>query len=343
MRLKRGKSLLTITLMNQIIAVAGALITPLVTRVHLYPYMSLVIWLTFSNIIGYTMYLMYIFYRRVWGKSFSKTFKFIVFILNIGLALAVGLRLSSFVISKLYLENPEAINSINKLIVNAILVIAGMMTVFTWLYHRLKRELEHKILENERLKRLELEQRLKLLQTRVNPHFLFNTLNSLMVLVYESPERAEKVILKLSEMYRKILNMPERYTLKEEMELIESYLFIEKIRMGKKLEYEIELPEELEDFRIPPLLVEPLVENAVIHGLSPKKEGGMVRVVCEDRDDHVKIQVEDNGIGMAEYEKGFGIKSVEERLKLTFGDKARMLARTPQQGGCVFILEIPRE
>ena len=122
------------------------------------------------------------------------------------------------------------------------------------LYERLAANLESKIHENEKLQRLQIESKLTLLQSKINPHFLFNTLNTILDVLRRNPAQVEKLILNLSDIYRKTLMMPDNalVPLKEEIRLIEEYLEIEKVRMGDRLEALFDIDEKLENFEMPP-------------------------------------------------------------------------------------------
>jgi sensor histidine kinase YesM len=209
----------------------------------------------------------------------------------------------------------------------------------------MKKKLEQKIIENQKIKHLQTQTQLMALQSKINPHFLFNTLNTMLGLVYKSPDKVESMILNLSDIYRKVLRLPENetITLKEETDLIREYLEIEKIRMGNRLDFVISLDPTLEDFKIPPLLLEPIVENAVIHGISPKPEGGTIHIEIKKEKNMVSVQIMDNGIGFEHNQPtvGFGLQSIRERLQLIFKEKANFKLKAPSSGGTCVFLELP--
>ncbi len=237
------------------------------------------------------------------------------------------------------------------------LIVGSAATIGRLAYENLKNTIEKQILENQELKQLQTRTQLKALQSKVNPHFLFNTLNTMLNLVYKSPEKVESMILNLSDIYRKVLELPEleSIALEEELLLVREYLDIEKIRMGTRLAYSITVEPGLEKIPIPPLLIEPMVENAVIHGISPKPEGGNIAVEVAKalQGKGIKITISDNGVGIGEriFKSGFGIHSTRERLRLIYKGKAefQIKAAPPQDaegktgtGTCV-LMEIPNE
>ena len=198
-------------------------------------------------------------------------------------------------------------------------------------YFELKLRLEEKImrlraaeLKNEQLRRIESEVRFNSLQAKLNPHFLFNSLNSTAALIYESPKKAEESILRLSELYRKILSFSNQtyVSIEEEIELIEDYLELEKNRFGDKLSYQIVCPESLKKKPIPGLMVEPLVENVIKHVQDKSERTIRIHMNITSMDKYLSIVVEDDGSGfdVDRASFGYGLYSVQERLKLMFGE-----------------------
>jgi sensor histidine kinase YesM len=155
------------------------------------------------------------------------------------------------------------------------------------------------------------------------------------------------MILNLSDIYRKVLQLPENelITLKEETDLIREYLEIEKIRMGRRLAFNISLEPGLETVKIPPLLIEPIVENAVIHGISPKPGGGKVDIEIKRNENKIAVQILDNGAGFETHpsKTGFGLQSIRERLQLVYKEKAGFKISSPSAGGTCVIMELPYE
>src|SRR5262249_22406755 len=140
---------------------------------------------------------------------------------------------------------------------------------------------------------------MRALQAQINPHFLFNTLNVLANLIHSDPSKAEKVTEELADIFRYALESTraEWVNLDDELHFIESYLEIEKARFEERLAYAFDVAPSVRSLKIPPMLVQPLVENAIKHGIAPKIEGGMVKVSAQCGSDRVAIIVEDSGIG----------------------------------------------
>jgi two-component system LytT family sensor kinase len=183
--------------------------------------------------------------------------------------------------------------------------------------------LELKLAEQEVLV---VKSRLDALANQINPHFLFNTLNSISSLIRSNPEKARTMVVKLSLILRKLLQGHENFiTLKEELEFIDNYLDIEVIRFGKeKLRIEKEIEPESLDVVIPSMILQPIIENSIKHGISPKVEGGSIRLHTYVRKDRICIDVADDGVGVSNeklsevYQSGIGISNILERLKVAY-------------------------
>ncbi len=190
--------------------------------------------------------------------------------------------------------------------------------------------------------------RLSALSSQINPHFLFNTLNSISSAIRTNPEMARQLVRKLSNILRKLLREPERFIpIKEELEFIDSYLDIESVRFGRgMLEVKKDLePEALEAY-IPSMIVQPLVENAIKHGISRRLEGGRIIIRARRGSGISIIEIEDNGGGLplsTEHGDGLGIglTNVAERLKVIYGDKSQLHLSSLAGRGTLARLEIP--
>ena len=167
------------------------------------------------------------------------------------------------------------------------------------------------------------EAKLQALQAKINPHFLFNTLNTIAGLIAEAPERAEAVVVKLSKLFRYTLTATEQdqVPLSEELAVVRSYLEIEQARFGNRLRFEIQTRGDIDTVYLPGLTLQPLVENSVKHGLRPKLEGGTVRVSALADAGVCHLSVADDGVGIKATAEnpGHGLASVRERLRLAYG------------------------
>ena len=204
----------------------------------------------------------------------------------------------------------------------------------------------------EEQKRLVLEARLDALQRQINPHFLFNTLNSIASLVRNQPELAREMIVKLANILRALLKDHYAYVpLREELKFTDDYLDIEVVRFGAdKLRVEKEIDPRTLEVLVPSILLQPLIENSIKHGLEPRIRGGTVTVRSRLEGDRITIEVADDGVGISNGTStlrssgaGIGMKNVQERLEVLYGNQARFnVASNPGRGTLVSI-EIPAE
>jgi two-component system LytT family sensor kinase len=205
----------------------------------------------------------------------------------------------------------------------------------------------------EEQERLLLHARMAALQNQINPHFLFNTLNSISSLVRFDPDTAREMILKLATILRRLLHSTDSFVpLREEVEFIDNYLDIEVVRFGRdKLMVNKELDPASLEAMVPSMLLQPLVENCIKHGLSPKVEGGSITLRSRIIKSRLVVEVEDDGVGMGaaqllEQPDGFGgggigMANVAERLKVLYGDLAKMFIENRAGGGTLIRLRLP--
>ncbi|SEJ51105.1 Histidine kinase-, DNA gyrase B-, and HSP90-like ATPase [Variovorax sp. OK212] len=185
------------------------------------------------------------------------------------------------------------------------------------------------------------EARLKLLETQLEPHMLFNTLANLRVLITIDPPRAVAMLDRLNSYLRVTLSGSRAlsHPLSAEFDRLGDYLELMSVRMGERLRYTLELPDDLRDVPVPPLLLQPLVENSIRHGLEPKVEGGRIAVRAHRDADRLVIEVSDTGVGLgaaapSDGGSGFGMEQVRERLATVYGERSRMaLAPSPDPAG----------
>ncbi len=196
--------------------------------------------------------------------------------------------------------------------------------------------------------RLLQETQLRALTSQINPHFLFNTLNSIAALVRTNPESARGVIQKLSNILRRLLRRYENFsTLREELAFIDDYLSIEMVRFGDKLRFVKEVDAALLDDLVPSMMLQPIIENSLKHGLSSKVDGGMITLRVWASGGRLNLLVEDDGVGIPEpdlanlFHQGIGVSNVNERLKVLFGTDYRMWIDSKAGEGTRTGIEIP--
>src|SRR6478736_64639 len=205
----------------------------------------------------------------------------------------------------------------------------------------------------EEQERMLLHARMEALKNQINPHFLFNTLNSVSSLVRFDPDTAREMIIKLAKILRRLLNSSDSFVpLREEVEFIDNYLDIEVVRFGRdKLRVIKELEPESLEMLVPAMLLQPLVENSIKHGLASKIEGGSIYLRSRRGAKAIIIEVEDDGVGMGAAQliekpnglggTGIGMANVAERLKVLYGDTARMTIDSQDGKGTLVRLRLP--
>jgi two-component system LytT family sensor kinase len=200
----------------------------------------------------------------------------------------------------------------------------------------------------EEQQRLLMQARLESLTSQINPHFLFNTLNSVSTLIRINPEQARTMVSRLSRIMRRRLRNQEHFTpLRDELEFIEDYLSIELVRFGDKLRVVKHIDPLTSDMLVPSMLLQPLVENSIKHGIAGKVDGGTITLRARRSKDRLLIEVEDNGVGIPEAElsnilnKGIGVSNVKERLKVLYNQDYRMLIDSQPGRGTRIEIEVP--
>jgi two-component system LytT family sensor kinase len=206
-------------------------------------------------------------------------------------------------------------------------------------------------LKLEEQKRLLLEARLDALQRQINPHFLFNTLNSIASLVRMKPELAREMTVKLANILRALLKDHDTYVpLSDELSFTDDYLDIEVVRFGaEKLRVKKDIDPRTLGVMVPSILLQPLIENSIKHGLEPRLNGGTVTLRSRLEGDRVLIEVADDGVGMGNRPvsalrrtgAGIGMKNVQERLEVLYGNEARFTIVSNPGRGTLVSIEIP--
>ena len=205
--------------------------------------------------------------------------------------------------------------------------------------------IEHRLAEQEQLL---MTARLEALTNQINPHFLFNTLTSISSLIRSQPETARLLIVKLSGLLRRRLRSQEHFiTLREEIAAVDEYLDIERVRFGPSLVVEKELDEHSLEAIVPSMILQPLIENSIKHGLARKIGEGRITIRSSRRDGHASIEVIDNGLGIpgdrfeAAAETGIGLSNVNERLRVIYGANCQLTIRSVPGEGTSVRVDIP--
>jgi two-component system LytT family sensor kinase len=243
--------------------------------------------------------------------------------------------------------------TLNGYLVESAIYLTAIMVVGTELKIFNSVRIQIKLEEQERLL---LQARMVALQNQINPHFLFNTLNSISSLVRFDPDTAREMILKLATILRRLLHSTDSFVpLREEVEFIDNYLDIEVVRFGRdKLKVVKDLDPASLEAMVPSMLLQPLVENCIKHGLSPKVEGGSITLRSRLIKSRLVVEVEDDGVGMgvgAEFAREHGQAWLGRHgyrhgqrcraLKVLYGDAAKMIIENREGGGTLIRLRLP--
>lgn len=248
----------------------------------------------------------------------------IVFYVACLLGMAAGTELSFFILSfthgvPYYFFHPQ------DMLFSALVVI--IICTIRFVHHSQRASLQNQIKQKEldmmRLTQLKTQAELATLHARINPHFLYNALNSIASLIHHDPDKAESMTLKLSKLFRYSINhnSEDMVQIRDEMETGITYLDIEKIRFGDRINFNLDVDDELMNARIPRFLIQPLVENALKHGLKNTAEKGELTIRIRRQGESVEIAVADNGTPFPdELQTGYGLQSTYDKLSLLYGD-----------------------
>jgi two-component system LytT family sensor kinase len=202
------------------------------------------------------------------------------------------------------------------------------------------------IVERERLRAQVAEQRLVALTSQLHPHFLFNTLQGISTLIHRDAEAADEMLGKLSDLLRDLLRHRDSVLvpLTDELRYARTYLEIARMRFGERLEFEIEASPELHEPSVPLFILQPLVENALAHGVRPRAGPGRVTLKAWRRDGRLYMEVSDDGAGLpagAPLREGIGLTNTRERLRASFGADHSFSLESAPGGGTVARIDIP--
>lgn len=227
----------------------------------------------------------------------------------------------------------------------AVILLATVLAVATPIKIWNNARIEHRLEEQEKLL---LAARVEALANRINPHFLFNTLTSISSLIRTQPDTARMLITKLSGLLRRLMRSSDHFVpLREELESIDQYLDIEVVRFGPQLRVVKDISPDTLEVIVPSMLLQPIIENSIKHGLSRKVGGGRIIIRTSRRGDRTAIDVEDDGLGMTEerlneaLQGGIGLSNVNERLRTIYGAGCSLKLSSTTGRGTTVSMEIP--
>jgi sensor histidine kinase YesM len=213
-------------------------------------------------------------------------------------------------------------------------------------YLERERERARLTLETAQLETKLAQAQLDALKMQLHPHFLFNTLNSISVLMRDDVKAANQMLVRLSELLRVALKSEgtQEVSLKDELDFLRGYLEIEQVRFQDRLQVDFEVEKETLDAIVPNLILQPLVENAIKHGIAPRAEGGKILIEAKRQNGFIRLAVSDNGAGLsdsAKNENGIGLKNTQERLEKLYGEKQQFELAPKAGGGLQVKIKIP--
>lgn len=184
------------------------------------------------------------------------------------------------------------------------------------------------------------EMQLSLLKSQINPHFLFNTLNSISMLIGQNKVKAREMIIRLSEVFRYALESYEdrQVSLSDELRFTENYLNIQKVRFEDRLNFTRNVDQDCLKMQVPPMILQPIVENSVKHGIGPKDEGGTIHITIKKNGNYVYFEIADDGLGInankgiKEHGSGVGISISDKRLRKMYGEESRLSLEADESG-----------
>ncbi|WP_010453667.1 sensor histidine kinase [Vibrio rotiferianus] len=232
------------------------------------------------------------------------------------------------------------------------LLFSGMC--YFYFYSREKEAVAQRELESIKREKAEQDRalllsQLKQMQSQIEPHFLFNTLANISALMSQDVDKAKLMLEQLTALLRATLksSREEHTTIDNETALIEAYLGIQQTRLGDRLSYKIEVEEGLGRTELPPMMLQPLIENAIIHGIEPKREGGEVSLQIKREQQNLQIEVRDTGVGLNHVSghmgSGVGLSNLKQRVEALFLGKGEVSISESAQGGVCIRLSWPIE
>ncbi|MET0243683.1 MAG: histidine kinase [Flavitalea sp.] len=204
-----------------------------------------------------------------------------------------------------------------------VFIVGTILLLYNMQLARSSAEITAKNNDLARLRQLQSETELQALQSRINPHFLYNSLNSIASLIHEDPDKAEQMTIMLSKLFRYTINSAKEnmHSLKDELDILRTYISIEQVRFGERMKFSIDADPGLEQVNVPRFLVQPLVENSIKHGLSNKSKEAEIRIVVKKEEQNIQVLVYDNGSPFpGDLRMGYGMQSTFDKLKLLYID-----------------------
>ena len=293
----------------------------------------------FSNSIGFSIVFSIIFVNKITRKGiFRYVLTFIAFLISV----VFGSYLGSFINGLLF--DFVDFQSVKFGLIFFNLIIGLIFTLLGFSIYSLINKIQVQKINAIKEKQLRAEAQLMSLKSKINPHFLFNTLNSISSLIDSEPQKANLLVERFSDLLRFTLDKfkNKKISLKEEIHVIRTYLEIEKVRLGERLKYKINYSNDSGNILVPGAILLNLVENSVKHGIAKRIEGGEIEIVIEEMDKKIRFEVRNSGeFNMKESKKGFGTEYISEILKTLYQDGASV--ELNDGNGFSAVIVLPKE
>ncbi|AQG78149.1 sensor histidine kinase [Spirosoma montaniterrae] len=265
--------------------------------------------------------------RSVWWRHLliSGMALALSFVVNVGIYLWLGEGPLKVLAQR---PNYDQSNAPGWAYVLAYIVVANLFSYVLRQGRQLTRKMTEQEIQLLSLDKLKTRAELDALQAKINPHFLYNALNSVASLVHDNPEKAEEMTLLLSKLFRYSTGRDGELfaSLADELEMVKTYLQVEQVRFGNRLTFSVDVSDPgLIELRLPQFLLQPIVENAIKHGIAKRADAGRIDVRIYEKNGELHLCVHDNGPAFSdEMGGGYGLRSIQDKLKLLYGDDARM-------------------
>ena len=303
-----------------------------------------------ANAIGFTLHAMFIVTNRLGVDRWARGKGMVFTVLYYTVLSTIGVFIGFTVVALAFDPNALAWITQPRWIAAMAVMSAIISTIMAAIFFSRARHanaeaaLERERLRAERVEREATLANLRALQAQIEPHFLFNTLANVTSLIDREPATAKRMLDSFIRFLRASLaaTRMEHTTLADESELIGAFLQVIQVRMGSRLRYTVDVAPELGSFALPPMLLQPVVENAIRHGLEPKVEGGEVAVRARKEDASVVIEIADTGVGFASTTRGgVGLSNLRDRLKLLYGERASLAIGENAPAGTRVTVKLP--
>lgn len=323
-----GWSLAKTNLVYGLIGEAVALIICIFESVinnQLIPLKQFITSLIFSAIISLIITNSIYFVTSLWRSKNLRLWQFVLILYACCIGgMLVGVELSYLVTSIIFHIPYHFLSHFSDYRFNLLIVVVVSTIIYFYRSQQgvMKTKLREKELDLVKAKQLIMQAELQTLQSKINPHFLYNSLNSIAGLVHQDADKAEEMTLKLSRLFRYSINSPQenQATVTQEMEIVETYLDIEKVRFGSRLNFSTQIDPAVQNALIPRFLIQPLVENALKHGLADMTENGELDLTIAPAGAEILISIADNGKPFPdELNMGYGLQSTYDKLTLLYG------------------------